>query len=118
MKKVDRERIWLKYDKHCGYCGRAIEFRQMQVDHIHPLWSQTIAVSKGIDVDSLENRMPSCRRCNHYKREKDLEAFRTAMITLHERVAKPYINKVAIDYGIITVHPFNGIFYFESEYVE
>jgi len=37
------------------------------------------------------------------------------MKTLHERVKKIYICKVAEDYGIIKVEPWNGRFYYEKE---
>lgn len=44
----------------------------------------------------------------------NLETFRIYITTLHERVSTPYINKVAIDYGILKVIPFLGTFYFEK----
>jgi len=36
-KKI-REKVWLKYGKHCAYCGCDLEYRKMQVDHIEPLY--------------------------------------------------------------------------------
>ena len=36
------------------------------------------------------------------------------MMTLHERIENDYISKVAKDYGIITIRPFSGKFYFET----
>jgi len=36
------------------------------------------------------------------------------MKTLHERLQSQYTIKVAINYGIIEIKPFDGIFYFES----
>ena len=57
--------------------------------------------------------MPSCRRCNHYKRGLRIEEFRKQIITIHERFSKIYIVKVAIDFGIIQIKPFEGKFYFE-----
>jgi len=69
----------------------------------------------GLKLNSSENLMPSCRRCNHYKREQDLEGFRVLMKTLYERLQSQYTIKVAIDYGIVGIKPFNGIFYFEKE---
>lgn len=101
-----RQRVWLKYNRHCSYCGKEIEYKNMQVDHLVP---------KAYNGDdSFNNLMPSCRRCNHYKRAKNLGQFRILMKTLHERIKSQYIAKVAIDYGIIEVKPFNGIFYFEK----
>ena len=108
MNKRDilRQRVWLKYNKHCGYCGKLLEYRDMQVDHIH--------AKRYAGTDRFENLMPSCRRCNHYKRTRDLEQFRLLIKTLHERVQDQYITKVAIDYGIVKIKPFSGWFYFEK----
>jgi hypothetical protein len=64
--------------------------------------------------NSFSNLMPSCRRCNHYKRENDLEGFRRLIVTLHERIQNQYIIKVAIDFKILNIQPFNGMFYFET----
>ena len=31
--KINRRAVYEKYDGHCAYCGRAMEFGKMQVDH-------------------------------------------------------------------------------------
>lgn len=119
---INRHKVYEKYNGHCAYCGNEIKFKDMQVDHIHPK-CQHRPIAKDIegnyvypDIDALENLNPSCRRCNHYKRGDTLQSFRVSMITLHERIAKNYINKVGIDYGIIELKPFSGKFYFEQTY--
>ena len=105
-RKERREKVWLKFNKHCAYCGKEIEYKDMQIDHMIP---------KAFNGNNdFENLMPSCRRCNHYKREENLEGFRRLMKTLHERIQNQYTAKVAIDYGIIKIKPFNGTFYFEK----
>lgn len=114
-----RIRVLNKYSGHCAYCGKGIDLKSMQIDHITPKWMKERFVNSSfepvtLDVDRFENLNPSCRRCNHYKRGENLEGFRKTMKTIHERLSAKYINKVAIDYGIITVNPFNGIFYFET----
>jgi len=115
MGKIDREEVYNKYNKHCGYCGRVLEtIKEMQVDHIQPKWTKILHKDNLEKINDTENLMPSCRRCNHYKRGDTLEQFRKKMLTLHERVEKDYINKVAIDFGIITLTPFDGKFYFEK----
>ena len=78
----------------------------MQVDHIQP------KSRKG--KDDIENLNPSCRRCNHYKRALTIEEFRKQLLTLHNRLKKVYIAKVAVDFGIITYHTWDGMFYFEK----
>ena len=66
-----RRSIYLKYGGRCAYCGSPLDIHQMTVDHVLPQ-------SKG-GSNSLENLMPSCRKCNtekdslilkDYKREK------------------------------------------------
>lgn len=34
MKKETRLKVYRMYDGHCAYCGRTIEYKDMQVDHI------------------------------------------------------------------------------------
>ena len=119
-KIVLRQKVWLKYNKHCAYCGKELKYKDMQVDHMISKYAIEIyrnperVFGPNFKIDSFDNLMPSCRRCNHYKREQDLEGFRILMKTLHERISSQYISKVAIDYGIIEVKPFEGIFYFEK----
>jgi 5-methylcytosine-specific restriction endonuclease McrA len=114
-----RQKIWLKYNKHCAYCGKILEYKDMQVDHMISKYAVEMyryperVFGSNFKIDCFDNLMPSCRRCNHYKRGDDLEGFRKSMVTLHERIQNQYIMKVAIDYGILHIKPFNGIFYFE-----
>jgi len=101
MKKSTRESIYNKYNKHCAYCGSEIKsIKDMQVDHIIPRARKH--QHKEIDINGISNLNPSCRRCNHYKRASSLETFRRFYIgQLHERLAKLYTVKVAMDYGIV-----------------
>jgi len=110
MKKQTRIEVYNKYVGHCAYCGKELEFKDMQVDHIYP---QRRYSDKKV-ADQIENLNPSCRQCNHYKRAMTVEYFRLTLKTLHGRVRKNYICKVAEDYGIIDVKPWNGKFYFEQ----
>ena len=36
MNKETRLKVYLMYDGHCAYCGKDIEYKDMQVDHIVP----------------------------------------------------------------------------------
>lgn len=112
--KIDRQIIFEKYNKNCGYCGQKFNsIKDMQVDHIDPQWMFDNKFLNG-DKNSNENLMPSCRTCNHYKRGDNLKQFRHKMMTLSDRVCSHYIGKVALKYGIVNIKPFNGIFYFET----
>lgn len=112
MTKVKRRQVYDKYGGHCAYCGKAIELKDMQVDHIIPQRAYSFIDKE--TADRIENLNPSCRRCNHYKRARSVERFRELLLTLHSRVRDIYIGKVAEDYGIIKVEPWDGIFYFEK----
>lgn len=117
--KIDRTQVHAKYNGHCGYCGKEIKLKEMQVDHMNPkcLRKLNLAIFEDVIVDKtddIENLMPTCRRCNHYKRASTVEQFRESMKTIHTRLERLYTHKVALDYGIVEIKPFNGIFYFEQ----
>lgn len=107
MTEIQRQEIYLKYKKHCAYCGNPLEYSAMEVDHINP-------IAEG-GVNSKSNFNPSCGRCNHYKRAHSLETFRRMLKSLDKRVKDTYLNKIASDYGIIQFcAPWDGVFYFEK----
>ena len=117
--KKQREIIHKKYNCRCGYCGKEISMKEMQVDHMHPLSFPTkeLVLFEGVEINKVhhpDNLMPTCRRCNHYKRAETVEGFRKSMLTLHQRIMKNYIVKVAVDHGMLDLKPFNGNFYFET----
>ncbi len=83
----------------------------MQVDHKVPLqWGDY----HGVDVDVIENLVPACRVCNHYKRDWTLEGYRSLLKTITSRLDKVYIYRVAKVYGIVSEHIWEGEFYFEK----
>ncbi len=106
MNKQIKLDVYNMYDGHCAYCGKNIDFKDMQVDHIKP--------KRMGGMDDIKNFNPACRQCNHYKRAGSLVYFRSLLITLHNRVRDIYICKVAEDYRIIKVEPWDGTFYFEK----
>jgi hypothetical protein len=66
-------------------------------------------------TDDIENLIPTCRLCNHYKRGNDLDSFRNWLLGgLIDRIRKIYIVRVAEKYGMITFHKWNKEFYFEK----
>lgn len=106
MKKSTREEVWKKYNCKCAYCGEDLPLNKMQVDHIYPKY-------KG-GKDEIENYNPSCRQCNFYKSDFTLDAFRNQMLTITERIKKPFIVRLALKYGIIEFKKWDGKFYFEE----
>lgn len=112
MDKQIRLKVYDKCGGRCAYCGKVIELKDMQVDHIIP--QHLLNNIERWDIDNIKNLNPTCRRCNHYKRAHPLELFRRMIKTIHQRVLDIYICKVAEDYGIIEIKPWEGLFYFEK----
>lgn len=127
MKKIDRIKIYNKYAGHCAYCGREIKFKEMQVDHIIPKCQLIYGANRLLHIDGVKNKlekmkemieaesnlMPSGRLCNHYKRSQSLDEFRVTIKTLHKRLEKIYIVRVAMNFGIFEVNYWDGLFFFE-----
>ena len=115
ISKKLRQKLWERYGGRCAYCGRSIAYKDMQVDHYYPQCKEKFYLRRfKIDVHAEANLMPTCRRCNHYKRARTPKQFKELMHTLHERIEAIYILKVAVDFGMVTVKPFDGKFYFEK----
>lgn len=113
MKREIREAIWHKYDKRCAYCGCELDYKDMQVDHIHSKFHHEYF--KLIDnPDRIENLNPACRQCNFYKGSETLDVFRKNISTIYERLSRHFIFKLALKYGIIKYKEFEGEFYFEK----
>ena len=110
MNKKTREAVYSKYDGHCAYCGRPIEYKDMQVDHKIPQRKNSLPEI----ANQEENLLPSCRRCNHYKRGNNLETFRRYLLEMEDKVLGTYLGKVARDYGMVDWQGWNGRFYFEE----
>lgn len=110
--KKKREAVYAKYDGHCAYCGRAIEIKDMQVDHFKP---QRAGNAEDAGTDDISNLMPSCRMCNHYKRANSLETFRRYIAEIPRKLRENYIYKVGVVYGNVIEHEKPITFYFEME---
>ena len=104
-KKV-RQKVYEKYDGHCAYCGKKLEYKDMQVDHITPHYLN--------GSDELENYNPACRQCNFYKGTMGIEKFRVQLTKLRERLHKVYIYRLSLAYGLIEEKENTIQFYFEK----
>lgn len=113
-KKVRLE-VYEKYDRHCAYCGKLLEYKDMQVDHLIPFQRERFKKYAEEEIECFENYMPACRRCNHYKRAHSLETFRKMIEEIPAKLFRDnYIYKVGLDYGIVSAEDKPKIkFYFE-----
>lgn len=104
----DRRTVYDKMGGRCAYCGEILDYKDMQVDHFLP-------VRGGEDRDNLDNMLPACRSCNHYKRGNTLEGWRKmleATPTVLERDCYTY--RQAVRFGMVTPTPRKVVFYFEK----
>lgn len=106
ISKEERLKVYEKYGCHCAYCGKPIEYKDMQVDHLEAYW-------KGGD-DNIENYMPACRSCNHYKRGNSLEGFRRMIEKIPAKLERDsYIYRIGLMYGNVKADEKPIKFYFE-----
>ena len=91
----------------------------MQVDHVVPMEFCNAYQAIGVEPDSLDNYLPACRSCNHYKSTFTVEKFRKAIerypIVL-ERDSATYRN--AMRFGMVEPKEKKIQFYFELLDVE
>jgi 5-methylcytosine-specific restriction endonuclease McrA len=119
--KINREEVYNKCLGRCAYCGVEITLKQMQVDHIKPLYRndqvttlEVWGVERG--TDEMDNLNPSCARCNKWKSTYSLEMFRTIVEKSIDRLERDTPNfRLAKDYGLLNVTKNKVIFYFEKE---
>lgn len=94
LRTEDRRVIYQKCNGHCAYCGCNLKFEDMQIDHMIPL--------RRDGVDTMENMLPACKSCNHYKSTLTAEEFRDYVSEIPDRLQRdsvPY--RVGIRFGIL-----------------
>ena len=111
LTKAERMEVYQKTGGHCAYCGRELDFDAMQVDHVVPLngWNE-----QGEDV--MDNMLPACRSCNHYKSRSTLEGFRRMLEAMPDVLMRDSVTyKNAVRFGLVIPRPHRVKFYFERE---
>lgn len=107
LTKAERQAVYEKYNGHCSYCGNEITIKQMQVDHLWPISNN--------GIDSMENWMPSCRKCNNYKTGNPPYSFRkmlehTPDVLLRDSTTFCHAER----FGLVTINRKPVVFYFEE----
>lgn len=111
--KKTREAVYNKYNGHCAYCGKVLEPKGWQLDHIIPVQRERFGKYTEEQIECFDNYVATCRRCNHYKRAHSLETFRKYIEDIPRKLFENYICKVGIDYDLVEFHPHKVKFYFE-----
>lgn len=111
LSKEERQEVYRMCNGHCAYCGKEIEYKDMQVDHIKPL--------KIGGEDELANMLPACRSCNHYKATLDIEGFRKYLSGIHKRLLRDSVAyQVAERFGIVKHNTDEIDFFFETSKIK
>lgn len=115
ISKKTRLAVYEKFDGHCAYCGKALAYKDMQLDHMIPRQRERFKKYTEEQIECFENYMPACRRCNHYKRAHTLEYFRQLIEEIPKKLLRDnYIYKVGLDYNLISANEHKITFYFEN----
>lgn len=106
LSKKERQKVYEKCRRHCAYCGCNLPYKGMQVDHMIPLYNG--------GTDTIDNMLPACRSCNHYKSTLTPEQFRKYVSEIPKRLQRDSIPfQVGVRFGIISTT--NDVrFYYES----
>ena len=116
LTKTERQAVYDKMGGHCAYCGCELALKDMQVDHVVPLQFYDTYKSKGQDLDSMNNFLPACRSCNHYKSTLTVEKFRAMVERGPEILARDSVTyRLAARFGTVIPNPKKVTFYFEKE---
>lgn len=118
--KIDRQKVYQKYSGRCGYCGENITIKEMQIDHIIPIYRNhtpqelsEMNIIRG--TNDLKNLMPSCKSCNNYKKTLTVEKFRIEMQKQVERVNQYSTNyRFAKKFGLVEETNKPVVFFFEK----
>lgn len=110
LSKSLRLSIHAKTRGHCAYCGCEFPIEEMQVDHVIPIngWSEQ-------GMDTVDNMLPACRSCNHYKSRSTLEGFRRNLENMPAVLARDSTTyRNAVRFGLVKPTPHPVVFYFEK----
>jgi len=106
LSKNMRREIYEMYGGHCAYCGREIDIKDMQVDHVQSVYLG--------GEDERSNYRPACRSCNFYKSTMSVEGLREQLGFIAGRLEKLFIFRLALAYGLIQLTGRPVKFYFEG----
>lgn len=105
--KAQRKRVFGMFGGRCAYCGCEISLDKFSIDHIVSLYNG--------GKDEVENMMPSCNSCNHYKGTMGLEKFRKYLEGITRRLDRDSVTyRIAKRYGLVFEREVPLKFYFET----
>jgi len=109
--KIDREKIFKKFDGRCAYCGIQLEITHMQVDHF---WPRCLEHQRHDGCNNkIDNLMPSCQKCNIHKGGNRPENWRSELGRQVTMLKKNAQFCRALRFGQIELTEQPIVFYFE-----
>ena len=123
MKLSDKEKegLWGKYDGHCAYCGRVLDAKTWQIDHLVPVLRYPHSSKmRHPEHDTIANMMPSCPACNsdknNYSTEEWKELLERRLAVLKNWAQKhPMAYRKLKNFGILQEIPEKIEFFFEKQ---
>jgi len=118
--KINREKVYQKCNGKCGYCGEKITIKEMQIDHIVPIYRNCsekelskMNIIRG--TNDYENLIPACKSCNKYKSTFTVEVFREQMQKQVQRLIDYSVNyRFAKKFNLVVETNKKVVFYFET----
>ena len=116
---TERGILFKKYGGKCAYCGCDLK-KGWHVDHLEAFWhnltkDQCIQYGLKKGADTIENKNPSCPRCNRWKGTFTIEQFRIEIEKQCERLHRDSsAYRMAMDYSLIKETNKPVKFYFET----
>lgn len=106
--KTFRRQVLDKTSGRCAYCGCPLSLNKMQIDHVVPLHNG--------GTNDIDNLLPSCRSCNHYKDTFSIELFRDNIERIPQALdGSSVLYRIAKRYGLVHEDRKKKVeFYFEK----
>jgi len=127
LSKIERELVFNKSGGVCWYCGHNLPERGWHADHFEPIgrYKNVRITDKGVEnfndmerpeLDTIENIVPACSKCNLFKASYSIEAFREEIEQQVDRARLFSVNfRTAERFGLIEVTIKPIVFWFEEK---
>ena len=125
LSKNERLIVWNKSNGACWYCGCKLPEKGWHADHIEPIrrFKDMKITDTGVEhfmscdnphLDTIENMVPACKKCNLFKGVFSVEEFRREITYQVERARSYSVNfRTAERFGLIEVVSKPVKFWFE-----
>lgn len=115
LTKKERQLVFDKSEGHCWYCGFELPEKGWHADHVEPIrrFKDMRITDEGVEhfdncdkphLDTLENMVPACKKCNLFKGVFSVEELRMEISFQVERARNYSVNfRTAERFGLIEI---------------